>query len=83
MMTCSEVWQNLGVFLRGQLSAEARLDLHRHLAVCLTCAQRVEAARDAMAISRSACAAARDPVPDDVPEALLVAIHFSSRPPRL
>jgi len=78
MITCTEVKLSLSRFLRGQLPAQDRVDLHRHLAVCDACTRTVEGARDAMELSRSACAAARDPSAEDVPEALLLAIQFTS-----
>jgi anti-sigma factor RsiW len=78
-MTCREVRNALRPFLRGQLSATELFDFHRHLSGCSSCAQNVEQARDAMSLSRSACEEVRDPLPDEVPEALVRAIQITSR----
>ena len=79
MMTCREVNLLLKPYLHGDLPFTERIEFHRHLALCAGCARSVEQARDALDLSRSACASAQDPVPDDVPEALVRAILVTSR----
>lgn len=74
MMTCRVVGERLGVFLRGELPFTERFEVHRHLAACPACHDRVEEARDAMDLSRAACSGAADPVPDEVPDGLVAAI---------
>lgn len=74
MMSCRVVGEHLGVFLRGELPFTERLEFHRHLAGCRACHDRVEKARDAIDVSRSACSGAADPVPDEVPDGLVAAI---------
>ena len=79
MMSCRGVGEHVGVFLRGELPFPGRLEFHRHLAGCPACHDRVEQARDAIDLSRSACSGAADPVPDEVPDALLAAIRSFRR----
>lgn len=78
MLMCRDVRNLLHPFLRNSLPADTRLNVHHHLATCAECSLRVEQARDAFDLSRSACASAADPIPDDVPEPLLRAIWMTS-----
>lgn len=82
MMSCWDVGGHLRTFLRGELPYTERLAFHRHLAGCPACNRSVERARDALDLSRSACAAASDPVPDEVPDLLVAAIWTVSRAAR-
>ncbi|HEY2589879.1 MAG TPA: anti-sigma factor [Tepidisphaeraceae bacterium] len=82
MMSCRDVGGHLRAFLRGELPYTERLEFHRHLAGCAACNHSVERARDALALSRSACSAAADPVPDEVPDLLVAAIWTVSRAAR-
>jgi anti-sigma factor RsiW len=79
MMSCRDVGEHLGVFLRGELPFTERFEFHRHLAGCVACHDAVERARDAMDLSRSACSGAADPVPDEVPDLLVAAIRSFRR----
>jgi anti-sigma factor RsiW len=79
MMSCRDVGEHLRAFVRGELPYTERLEFHRHLAGCASCSGSVERARDALDLSRSACSAASDPVPDEVPEPLVAAIWSVSR----
>lgn len=79
MMSCRDVDQRLRSFLRGELPCDERLEFHRHLAGCMGCSRSVERARDAMDLSRTACHAAPDPLPDDVPDLLVQTIWTFSR----
>lgn len=81
MMSCRDVGEHLGVFLRGELPFTERLEFHRHLAGCPACHDTVEHARDAIDLSRSACSAAADPMPDEVPDLLVAAIWSFRRAP--
>jgi len=75
MMSCRDVDARLAPFLRAELSFPDRLAVHRHLAGCHKCSRAVERGRDVMAVSKSACAAASDPKPEDVPLQLLNAVR--------
>jgi anti-sigma factor RsiW len=74
MLICRDVAVRLAPFLQGELSLPDRLSIHQHLAGCPQCRRAVEQGRDALEISRSACAAAQDPRADDVPVQLVQAI---------
>lgn len=74
MMSCRDVEARLAPFLQAELSFPDRLAIHHHLAGCQECSRVVERGRDVMAVSKSACAAASDPKPEDVPLQLLNAV---------
>lgn len=79
MLSCRDVKSFLNPYLRGELSYPDRLEFHRHLAGCATCARMTERGRDALDMTRFAFARATDPRPDDVPESLVAAILVTSR----
>lgn len=74
MLTCRDVAARLAPFLQGELSSPDRLSVHQHLAGCMQCSRAVEQGRDALEVTKSACAAEQDPRPDDVPLQLVQAI---------
>ena len=77
MISCREFDASLGPYLRGELAYPERMDLLTHAAGCRRCADELERARDALDVTQAACAAAREPAPDDVPESLLRVIMAS------
>lgn len=74
MMSCRDVAARLAPFLQGELSFPDRLSFHQHLAGCPACSRAVEMGRDALDVSKNACAAERDPRAEEVPTQLVRAI---------
>ena len=71
MISCREFDSLLAPYLRGDLAYPERMGLLSHAAGCQRCADALERARDALEVTQTASAAAREPGPDDVPDALL------------
>ena len=63
----------------GELSFPDRMAIHRHLAHCQRCSRMIEQGRDALDMSKSALAAAVDPVAEEVPDQLVRAILVTCR----
>ena len=78
MLTCRDVATQLAPFLQGELSLPDRMSIHQHLAGCPQCNRAVEAGRDALEVSKSACAAEPDPCAEDVPLQLISAIWVAA-----
>ena len=78
-MTCRELTSFIGEYLAGELDIEVRTTFDRHLSVCPNCRQYVADYQRTVQLSRSTISDADDPVPGDVPDALVSAILAARR----
>jgi anti-sigma factor RsiW len=73
-MTCRELTSFIGDHLAGELDLEVRTAFDRHLSVCPNCRQYLADYQRTTQLSRSIVDHSGEPVPADVPEALVSAI---------
>lgn len=78
-ITCREFVAFLDDYLAGSLSEDRRAEFNRHLAECPSCVAYMKTYRAAIEMGRDALRRTGDPVPEDVPEALVQAILAARR----
>lgn len=74
MMTCREFEAFVTDYTEGELSTEQYTRFKRHLAMCRECRQYLHAYQRTIELTQAAFPSPDEPVPDDVPEALIKAI---------
>jgi len=74
VVTCREFVEFLYDYLLGGLGAERTADFNAHLAACPSCVAYMKTYEASVRMGRTALAPADDPLPGDVPEALVRAI---------
>ncbi len=79
VMTCKEFVDFLMAYLDEDLPALARTTFEGHLDDCPPCKLSLDSYRETVELGRGVCASGDDPVPDDVPEALVQAILAARR----
>jgi anti-sigma factor RsiW len=77
-MTCKAFVDFLMAYLDGELPGDQRDTFETHLVACPPCQVYLETYRDTVALGQGCCGD-DDPVPDDVPEALVGAILAARR----
>ncbi len=73
-MTCRELIGFLHDYVSGELPPAERARLEAHLAECPECVAYLATYEATIALARLAFSGADDPVPDEVPDALVRAI---------
>jgi anti-sigma factor RsiW len=73
-MTCHELAEFLMAYLDGELPAAQREEFERHSADCPPCKAYLRSYRQTIALGRSICHDPEGPVPEQVPEDLVLAI---------
>ena len=73
-MTCEEFVRFLFDYLVGELPNERRAQFNAHLAACPSCVAYMKTYEASIRLGRAALAPSEDPVPAEVPEALVQAI---------
>lgn len=79
MLTCRDLIDFLDDYTAGTQPAEVRAEFDRHLAVCRHCREYLQSYRDTIALTL-ACRDENDPVPAEVPAALVEAVMFAIKP---
>jgi len=79
VMTCKEFVDFLMAYLDGELPAGQRSTFEGHLADCPPCKTYLNTYRETVALGRGVCAGEDAAVPEDVPEALVLAILAARR----
>jgi len=79
LLTCRELIDFLIDYVDGALTAEEQAAFDRHLSVCPACVDYVAEYRATMQAGRAAYLDRDEPVPEDVPEELVVAV-LAARP---
>ena len=74
MITCREFEEFILAYLDGELPARQANRFEWHLRLCRECREYLAAYRRAIEVGEAVLGAARDAVPDDVPEDLVKAI---------
>lgn len=82
MITCRELVAGLHDYLLGALGAEATARINQHLAACPSCVAYLKTYEAAIRMGRLALDPTDDPVPAEVPEALVRAVLAARRPLR-
>jgi anti-sigma factor RsiW len=72
-MNCREFTEFLLAYMNGELPQGERQEFDRHMGLCPPCVHYLEGYRKTVEIARGACKADQ-PVPSEVPEALVKAI---------
>ena len=73
-MTCRDFIEFLMDYLSGQLPAEERSVFEEHLAICPPCVAYLKTYQEAVKLGKAAFAEPDEPLPEEVPEALVKAI---------
>jgi anti-sigma factor RsiW len=79
LLTCREFVELLYDYLLGRLGAERTAEVNAHLAACPSCVAYLKSYEASIRMGRLALAASDDPVPADVPEALVRAVLAARR----
>ena len=79
LLTCREFVELLYDYLLGLLGAERTAELNAHLATCPSCVAYLKTYEASIRMGRMALAASDDPVPAEVPEALIQAVLAARR----
>ena len=74
-MTCRELIEFLNAYVSGELPPQRRAEFDRHLSVSPPCVAYLESYRETIRLARGSFEEPEDPVPEDVPPALLAAIR--------
>jgi len=78
-VTCREFVEFLYDYLIGGLGADRTADFNAHLAACPSCVAYMRTYEASIRMGRAALGPSDDPVPADVPEALVRAILAARR----
>lgn len=73
-MTCREMVEFLMAYLDRELPEAQRTSFEAHIQLCPPCQAYLETYERTVSLGRVLCEDGDDPVPDDVPEALVRAI---------
>jgi len=73
-LTCREFVEFLYDYLLGALSARGTAEFNVHLAACPSCVAYMKTYEASVRMGRAALLPSDDPVPSDIPEALVQAI---------
>jgi anti-sigma factor RsiW len=79
-LTCREFVELLYDYLLGGLGAERTAALNAHLAACPSCVAYLKTYEASIRMGRAAVLPSGDPLPDDVPEALVRALLALRQP---
>jgi anti-sigma factor RsiW len=79
MLTCRELVELLHDYLVGDLGAERTALVNAHLAACPSCVAYLKTYEAAIRMGRLALLTTDEPVPADVPEALVRAVLAARR----
>ena len=79
MLTCREMDEFMVDYFDGSLPTGARLSFDLHLRLCPACREYVRGYRRSMELTREAFEDPDEPVPSDVPAALVSAILDARR----
>jgi anti-sigma factor RsiW len=79
-LSCREFVELLYDYLLGGLGAERTAEMNAHLAACPSCVAYLKSYEASIRMGRLALAASDDPVPAEVPEALVRAVLAARRP---
>jgi anti-sigma factor RsiW len=80
-LSCREFVGLLYEYLLGGLGAERTAEMNAHLAACPSCVAYLKTYEASIRMGRMALAPSDDPVPDEVPEALVRAVLAARRRP--
>ena len=80
-LSCREFVELLYEYLLGGLGAERTAEMNAHLAACPSCVAYLKTYEASIRMGRIALAPSDDPVPDEVPEALVRAVLAARRKP--
>jgi anti-sigma factor RsiW len=78
-MTCKDFIEFLLDYVSGELPKAQQALFEEHLKVCRSCVAYLSNYRDTLALSKAAFSESEGPVPEEVPEELVVAILSSRR----
>jgi len=78
-ITCREFVEFLDDYLEGRLGQDQLEEFNNHLSGCPPCVTYMRTYRDATALTRAALADPAEPLPQTVPEGLVVAIMAARR----
>ena len=78
-MTCREFVDFLMEYLDGTLSRDQREVFDAHMGECSSCVTYLDTYRIAVDLGKDICEDPDGPIPDDVPEGLVVAILAARR----
>ena len=73
-ITCQEFVDFLMAYIEEELPAGQRGTFEGHMDDCPPCRVYLDTYRQTVELGRGVCARGEDPLPDDVPEALVAAI---------
>jgi anti-sigma factor RsiW len=80
-LTCRELVERLDDYLLGGFGAEETAVMNAHLAACPSCVAYLKTYEASIRMGRLALAPSDDPVPEEVPEALVQAVLAAWRRP--
>lgn len=78
-ITCRELIDFIADYLDERLDASQRLEFDRHLAVCPSCVNYLDAYKKTVALGKQALAPSEEPARGVAPEGLLKAIKAARR----
>ena len=78
-MTCREFADFLSDYFAGELPEPAQATFDRHMAECPQCVAYLRSVRETIRLGKAAFDDPDEPVPDEVPEALVQAILAAQR----
>lgn len=78
-MTCREFAEFLIDYTSGEVSEQERFAFDAHLAVCPDCVAYIKTYLQTVKMGKAAFAPSSEPVPEEVPEALVRAILASRK----
>jgi len=78
-ITCKQLLDFIADYLSGDLSAEERRELDRHLAVCPPCVAYLKSYQRTIELEKAAYADPDAPAPGNVPEDLVRAILAAAK----
>ena len=78
-ITCREFVEFLDDYITGRLAGVQLDEFNNHLAGCPPCVTYMQTYRDAIGLVKTALAEPSEPVPESVPEDLVVAILAARR----
>ncbi|NNL66283.1 MAG: hypothetical protein HKP30_08580 [Myxococcales bacterium] len=78
-MTCKEMVEFLMAYLDRELPEAQRASFESHIDLCPPCQVYLDTYRQTVSLGKLLCEHEDDPVPDDVPEALVRAILAARR----
>jgi anti-sigma factor RsiW len=81
-MTCQQFVDFILSYLEGEGDPQVRAVFDEHVSICPPCLAYLDSYRDTVALGRAVCVDPDGPVPDDVPEALVVAVLAARRQAR-